>query len=296
MKTKKMLIAFLLNLFFSLFEFLGGICSGSTAVLSDSVHDLGDSVSIGISYFLERASHKKPDKKYTYGYLRFSVLGSLITTAILIFGSLGVMLHSVKKIINPNEINVGGMLIFAVIGFAINFVSAILTHSGESLNEKAVNLHMLEDSLGWAAVLIGAIIIKFTELKIIDPLLSIGISVFIFINAIINLKKILNVFLEKTPVNINITHIENELLKIDGIENIHHIHIRSLDGLSHEATMHLVISGDAAEIKHKVRHILKEHSIIHSILETENENEKCEDFSCHISRSHNHHHAHHHHH
>ncbi len=293
--NKKMFLAFILNLFFSIFELVGGIFSGSQAILSDSLHDLGDSISIGIALLLEKLSHKGSDKAYTYGYYRFSLLGSLITTFILLTGSLAIAIHSVKKIINPSEININGMLIFAVIGFIINFTAAFLTKSGESLNEKAVNLHMLEDSLGWAAVLIGALVIKLTGFVIIDPILSLSISVFIFLNALRGLKKILNVFLERTPKDIDISHIKEEILEIEGVKDVHHIHIRSLDGIFHEATMHVVASHSPAEIKREIKHILSEHNIIHSFIETEIEADDCNELTCSIPRAHSHHHHGHHH-
>ena len=168
MKTEKnILIAFLLNLSFSIFEFIGGLFSNSVAILSDSIHDLGDALSIGISYFLERKSKKEPDEKYTYGYIRYSVMGSLITTVILLVGSLLVIYNSIKRVINPVQVNYDGMLILAIIGVIINFIAAYSTKEGDSLNQKSVNLHMLEDVLGWVVVLIGAIIMRFTDIGFI---------------------------------------------------------------------------------------------------------------------------------
>ena len=161
MKTEKnILIAFLLNISFSLFELIGGMFTNSVAIVSDAIHDFGDSISIGISYFLEKKSKKKPDNKYTYGYTRYSILGAIITNSILITGSILVIINAVERIINPTEINYDGMIIFAVFGVIINFFAAQFTKEGDSLNQKAVNLHMLEDVLGWIVVLIGAIVIQ----------------------------------------------------------------------------------------------------------------------------------------
>lgn len=296
MKTEKnILIAFILNLAFSVFEFIGGIFTGSVAIVSDSIHDLGDAASIGVSYFLERKSRKQPDNTYTYGYLRFSVLGGIITTFILIFGSVAVIYNAVLRIFNPIEINYNGMIIFAIIGTVINFGAAYFTREGDSINQKAVNLHMLEDMLGWIVVLIGAIVMKFTNLKIIDPLLSIAVAIFIFVTAIQNIKEVLNLFLEKTPENIE--EIKKHILEIDGILDVHHIHIRSIDGHSNYATMHIVTNGDHHEIKHKVREELEEHGICHATLELESPDEHCHHRECHIhhhEHSHSHHHHHHH--
>ncbi len=297
MKTQRnILIAFILNLAFSVFEFIGGIFTGSVAIISDSVHDLGDAVSIGFSYFLERKSQKQPDKKYTYGYLRFSVLGGIITTFILLFGSVAVIYNAILRIINPVDINYSGMIIFAIIGAVVNFGAAYFTREGDSINQKAVNLHMLEDMLSWVVALIGAIVMKFTDFALIDPIMSIAVAVFIFINAVKNIKQVLDLFLEKTPDVIDINEITKHIEKIDGVLEVHHIHIRSIDGHNNYATMHIVTNGDLHEIKEKVREELEEHGIAHATLELETPDEHCHHRECHIHHeAHSHHHHHHHH-
>jgi len=297
MKTQNnILIAFILNLFFSVFEFLGGIFTGSVAIVSDAIHDIGDALSIGISYFLEKKSKKQPDNIYTYGYARYSVIGGVITTFILLFGSVAVIINATKRIINPTEINYNGMIIFAVVGVIINFAAAYFTREGDSINQKAVNLHMLEDVLGWAVVLIGALIMRFTNFKILDPLMSIGVAIFILINALKTLKEVIDLFCEKIPNGIQIDEIKHHLIHIDGVIDVHHIHIWSLDGNSNYATMHIVTNENTKEIKNKIKEELKEHGISHSTLEFETEDEKCEDTDCKIKHYHSHSHNHHHHH
>lgn len=296
MKTEKnILFAFILNLSFSIFEFIGGIFTGSVAILSDSIHDLGDALSIGISFFLEKKSKKKPDNKYTYGYIRYSVLGGLITTVILLVGSILVIYNAIGRIITPVEVNYKGMIIFAIIGLVTNFIAAYLTKEGDSINQKSVNLHMLEDVLGWAIVLIGAIIMNFTDIKIIDPIMSIGVALFILINTFKNLKQILDLFLEKTPPNIDIEHLKKHLQEIDEVDDIHHIHVWSIDGFNNYATMHIVTkSNNLKKIKEEIRDELKEHGICHAILETEDE--ACQDVECNPNfniEDGNHHHHHH---
>ena len=294
MKThKNILIAFILNLTFSILEFFGGIFTGSVAIISDSVHDLGDAVSIGFSYFLERKSQKQPDKKYTYGYLRFSVLGGIITTFILLLGSIAVIYNAVLRILNPVDINYSGMIIFAIIGAVVNFGAAYFTREGDSLNQKAVNLHMLEDMLGWIVVLIGAIVMKFTDFALIDPIMSIAVAIFIFINAFKNIKQVLDLFLEKIPDNIDINELTHHIKEIEGVLDVHHIHLRSIDGHSNYATMHIVTNNNHQEIKYKVREELAEHGICHATLELESPDEHCHIRECHI---HHHEHSHHHHH
>ena len=280
MKTERnILIAFILNLSFSIFEFFGGLFVNSVAILSDSLHDLGDALSIGISYFLEKKSKKKADEKYTYGYIRYSVLGGVITTTILLAGSVLVIIGSIRRLLNPVEINYSGMIVFAVIGVILNFVAAYVTREGDSINQKAVNLHMLEDVLGWVVVLIGAIIMNFTDIRMIDPLMSIGVALFILINALKNLKAVLDLFLEKAPSDINISELREHLLKIEGVEDIHHIHVWSIDGYNNYATMHIVTRvEDIKGIKQMIRDELCEHNICHAVLETESE--ICDDREC----------------
>ena len=299
MKTERnILIAFILNLSFSIFEFIGGLFTGSVAIISDAVHDIGDAASIGISYFLEKKSKKQPDEAYTYGYTRYSVIGSVITTFILLFGSVTVIINAVGRIITPREINYDGMIIFAVVGVCVNLCAAFFTREGDSLNQKAVNLHMLEDVLGWIVVLMGAVVMRFTNFAIIDAIMSIGVAVFIFINAFKTLGKIVDVFLEKTPDGIDVCEIKTHVCEIDGVIDVHHVHIWSMDGHSNFATMHVVTNADHHEIKEKIREELAEHGIGHTTLELESEHEHCCEKECHteIKASHGHHHHHHHHH
>ena len=293
MKTEKnILVAFILNITFSIFELFGGLFTNSVAILSDSIHDLGDAISIGISYFMERKSKKSADNRYTYGYIRYSVLGGVITTTILLVGSVLVIVGAIKRLINPVEINYSGMIIFAIIGVILNFIAAYVTREGDSINQKSVNLHMLEDVLGWIVVLIGAIIMNFTDIKIIDPIMSICVALFIFINACKNLKKVLDLFLEKTPNDVDIDALKEHLLEIEDVEDIHHIHVWSIDGYNNYATMHIVSkSKDIKKVKDKIRKELEEHGICHTILETEEES--CDDKECNVRiKEHSHHHHH----
>ena len=297
MKSERnILIAFILNLAFSIFEFVGGIVTGSVAILSDAIHDVGDATSIGASFFLEKKSKRQPDEKYTYGYGRYSVIGSVITTLILLVGSLVVVYNAIGRIITPREINYNGMIIFAVVGVCVNFFAAFFTKHGDSLNQKAVNLHMLEDVLGWLVVLVGAIIIRFTDLVILDPIMSIGVAIFIFVSALGNLKEALDLFLEKAPHGIDTAEISEHIEKIEGVIGVHHIHVWSIDGQNNYATMHVVASGNPHEIKHKVREELEEHGIGHATLELEEIGEHCSEEHCHVEHSHEGHHHHHHHH
>ena len=286
MKTdRNILIAFLLNLSFSVFEFIGGIFTGSVAIISDAVHDIGDAAGIGVSYFLEKKSKKQPDKKYTYGYGRYSVLGSAIVIFILIIGSFAVVYNAVGRILNPVGINYDGMILLAAIGVCVNFGAAFFTRGEGSLNQKAVNLHMLEDVLGWIVVLVGAVVMRFTGFSVIDPIMSIAVAVFVLINAFGNLKEVLNVFLEKVPCGIDADEIKHHILEIEGIVDVHHIHIWSIDGQNNYATMHIVSKLDGHEIKEKVREELREHGISHITMELERDGEHCRSEVCKVERS-----------
>ncbi len=296
MKTERnILAAFILNLSFSVFEFTGGIVSGSIAIASDAIHDAGDAISIGISYFLEKKSKKQPDEKYTYGYARYSVIGGFITTLVLLVSSILMIYNAFGRIISPAEINCNKMIVFAVVGICINLCATLCTRKSNSINQKAVNLHMLEDVLSWSVVLIGAVAMRLTGFTLIDPIMSIGVSVFIFINAIRNLKEIAELFLEKAPHNITPAEIQNCVQKIDGVIDVHHIHIRSLDGQNNLATMHIVSDSEPHKIKDSIRKELLEHGIGHVTLEIETSAEHCREKHCAIESATNMIHAHHHH-
>lgn len=297
MKTQKnILIAFLLNFSFAIIEFIGGALTGSVAIASDAIHDLGDAMSIGLAYFLEKKSKEKPDEEYTYGYARYSVLGSFITTMILIVGSLFVIYHAIQRFFYPEVINYNGMIIFAIIGVIVNIAAAYVTKEGDSLNQKAVNLHMIEDVLGWVVVLVGAVVIKFTKFYAIDSIMSLLVAGFILYNAMKNLNSVLNLFLEKSPDSIKIDEIKSHLLELEDVEDIHHIHFWSLDGNNHFITMHVVTQGEADIVKENIRTKLKELGICHATLELELPGEKCEHDECDLEFDVDTHHHHHHHH
>ena len=296
MKTdRNIFITFLVNLFFSIFEFVGGIITHSNAIVSDAIHDMGDALSIGIAFILEKKSKQKPDHKYTYGYTRYSVIGSFITTIVLLISSVLVIWHSIERIMNPVDINYNGMILFAIVGIIANSFAAFITREGDSLNQKTVRLHMLEDVLGWIVVLIGAIVMRFTDFVIIDPILSIGVAGFILYKAFGHFKIILDLFLEKIPDAISIDEIKEHLSHIDGVKDVHHIHVWSIDGVNNYATMHVIVDEVDNKIKGEIREELEEHGINHVTIELELPGEHCHDEECNLKevKSHGHHHHHH---
>jgi cobalt-zinc-cadmium efflux system protein len=284
---------------FSIIEFFGGVFTSSVAIISDSIHDLGDAMSIGISFFFEKISKKKPDKKYTYGYRRYSVLGGVIQSVVLLCGSFLCLYNAVLRLLNPVPINYDGMIIIAIVGFITNFLAAYFTSGGSSINQRAINLHMLEDVLGWAIVLVGAVVMRFTDLYFIDAILSIALSVFIAVNALKSLKLVLDIFLGKTPSELDIDELTEHLTAIEGVQDVHHFHVWSMDGCNNLATLHAVCEGDIAEIKRQIKKELSEHGIFHATVEVESPTECCEEKDCEpklSEESGGHHHHHHHHH
>ena len=278
---KNILVAFLLNLLFSFIEIVGGLFTNSIAILSDAVHDAGDAFSIGVSYFLEKKSKKKPDENYTYGYLRYSVLGAFITTTILIVGSVVVLVGAISRIIHPEPLHYERMILLSILGIVINFIAAYSTREGDSLNQKAVNLHMLEDVLGWVVVFVGSILMKFTDITYIDSIMSIGIAFYLLKHAFDNLKNILNLFLVRVPGDIHVEEIKKEILEIPKVKNVHHIHIWSMDGANHYATMHIVVpTKNDFEVKALIKEKLKQLGITHTTLEMELASEHCNQEEC----------------
>ncbi len=284
--TKHIKLAFFLNLIFSFIEIIGALFTNSVSILSDAIHDLGDALSIGISFLLEKLSTKHSNNKYTYGYLRYSLVGALFTSLFLLVGVFIVFYKSIPLLFEPNVVNHNIMIIFAIFGTLINGYAAYKTSHSHSKNEKAISLHMLEDVLGWISVLIGSIIIKFTGWTIIDPILSIIIAIYILYHVYENLKETFYIFMDKVPNDIDIdnikTSIENNFSEIN---EIHHIHIWSVDGISNYMTAHIVLNKDISKdkiinLKKDIKLYLNTVNISHSTLEIEYNSELCESKHC----------------
>ena len=283
---KNISVAFFLNLFFVFIEIAGGILTNSFAIISDAIHDLGDCGAIGLAFFFEKFSQKKPDKKYTYGYKRYSLLSAIITSLILVIGSVAIIFGSIERFKNPEEIKSLPMLIIAIFGVIINGVAAFKTSHGSGANERAINLHMLEDVFGWIAVLIGSIFIHLFQWYFIDTLLSLVISAFLLFHSVKNILYTVTILLEKTPYDFNFEDYETEILKIPGVENIHHIHIWSLDDETILATIHITLSKEFfpdkySETQKNVIETSKSLGINHLTLQIDVENNCC-DTSCEI--------------
>ena len=282
--TSNIKLAFLINLAFSVIELVGGILTNSIAIMSDALHDFGDSVSLGLSWLFQKKAKKGATAKFSYGFRRLSVISATVNSLVLAVGSTIILTESVKRLFSPSDVDAHGMLILAIIGIAANGFAFFRTKGGKNINQKTVSLHLLEDVMGWLAVLVASIVMIFFDLPILDPLLSIGISVFIIINIIKNIRRIVNITLEGTPDGLDISGVKKALNGIKGVNSLHDLHIWSLDGEAHILTVHLVVpkcdTVNYQKIHTEARKVLKEFGIIHSTIEIDQTDTKDPDEVC----------------
>ena len=242
MKTKHAVwIAFFLNLSYAIIEFIAGGIFGSSAVLADSVHDLGDAIAIGISAFLESISNREEDSHYTLGYKRFSLLGAMVTAVILMTGSVLVILENIAKIFHPQPVNDEGILWLGIIAITINVLASLVIRKGQTKNESILSLHFLEDTLGWVTVILMAIVLRFTDWYILDPLLSLVISFFILSKALPRFWRTLKIFLDAVPEGVDIQKIKTDLAELDHVASINQLNLWTMDGLEKNAIVHVCL-------------------------------------------------------
>ena len=275
--TKNIRTAFFLNLAFAFVELIGGIITNSVAILSDAVHDFGDSISLAIAWALQKKSNKAKDDKYSYGYKRFSLLSSVILSGILLVGSILILVEAIGRLFNPQEVNAQGMLWLAILGIIVNGLAALSVKRGKTLNERAVFLHIMEDVLGWIGVLVISIVMIFVNLPILDPILSISITIWVLYNVYKNLKATFNILLQAFPKNVDVKKLTKEIEAIDNVISIHDLHIWTQDGNSHVMTLHIVAEKNYETIKIKVRGIAKTFNIDHVTIELEDKYSSCEE-------------------
>lgn len=299
--SRNILIAFFLNLIFAIVEVVGGILTNSVLIFSDAFHDFGDAASLGVSYFLERKSTKKPDNKYTYGYARYSIISALIMSIILIVGAILMTYISITRILQPEVpvVKAQWMIILAVIGIVVHIIAAIVTSRGENLNQRATFLHTLEDTMGWFIVLIGSILmltIDNPNIYLLDPILTIGMSIFVFIGALRNLFKVFAVLLEKAPKDFPTNKFLAAIQAVDQVDNAHHLHVWTLTGQDKLATVHVNINSslslkEAGKIRENINKVAEEFEINHLTVQFETEHNECIDGDCDIGEHiHNDHH------
>jgi len=278
--TRNIKVAFFLNLGFTIFEIIGGFWTNSVAILSDAIHDLADSISLGLSWYLDKKSKQKGNRKFSFGYQRFSLLGALINGIVLVVGSLFILSEAIPRLIEPELPNAPGMLVFAIVGILVNGAAVLRLRGGKTLNERVVSWHLLEDVLGWIAVLITSIVLLFWDIPILDPILSIVILVYVLFNVVKNYRETLLVFLQGVPSEIDLNTIKNRIKGLDKIVSIHHTHLWSLDGEKHVLTIHIVVGEissikEIIEIKRKLKELLRKVPIEHATIEIEFEDEGC---------------------
>ncbi|MFH1120163.1 MAG: cation diffusion facilitator family transporter [Bacteroidota bacterium] len=272
--------AFFLNASFTIIEIAGGIFTNSIAIISDAVHDLGDTFSLGLAWYAERLARRKPDSRYTYGYKRFPVLAAMVNSVFLLAASAFVFTQAIPLLMHPGKVNETGMIWLAILGIVFNGAAVLKLKGGKSLNQRVVRLHLLEDTLGWIAVLAGAIVMKLTGLGWIDPVMGVLIALFIIYNASKNLRDTLRIFLQAIPEINNRQALEKSLLSIPGVESFHDVRTWTIDGIIHVYTLHIVtrpgvFSAEYPAIKEMVRKQLASYGFGYVTIEIDSYDEFC---------------------
>ena len=272
MKTKHAVwLAFFLNLSYAIVEFIAGGLFGSSAVLADSVHDMGDAIAIGVSAFLETISNREEDSHYTLGYKRFSLLGALVTAVILMTGSVLVILENITKLFHPQAVNDEGILWLGIIAVSVNVIASLVVRKGKTKNESILSLHFLEDTLGWMAVILMAIVLRFTDWYILDPLLSLVISIFILSKAILRFWSTLKIFLDAVPEGVDIQRVKSDLEQLDHVASINQLNLWTMDGLEKNAIVHVCLKKvEHMEVcKEAIRAMLKDYGFQNITIEVD---------------------------
>ncbi len=275
-------LAFLLNFSFAIIEFIGGLLTNSTAIMADAVHDVGDSLSLGSAWLLQRWGGKAADTQFTYGYRRLSLFGAFVNSVVLVAGSIWVLITALPRLLDPVMPVTEGMIGLAIVGIAVNGYAAMRLSGGKTLNEKVLNWHLMEDVLGWIAVLIVAIVMQFVHWPILDPLLSIGFTLFILFNVARNFWVTLKLFFQAVPDEQLLAQVRESILGVDHVVGVHHLHLWSLDGEHHVLTAHVQVDEPAhfsayATIKTLLHEALLPHGLAHTTIEIELAEEVCRD-------------------
>ncbi len=273
-ESRSILVAFLLNITFVIIELIGGFYSNSVSIISDAIHDLGDSISLLITFVLSILANKGRDDHYTFGYKRILVVGALMNSAILFIGSIYVYWQSIQRFIHPEEVNAKIMFYVAILGIVVNGISVYKMSNNRSLMSKSVMLHLIEDLLGWIAVFISSIVIYFFNINRVDDVLSFIIATIILINAVKTLRKAFEILLQKVPKDIDIHEVETIIKGFKHVVDVHDIHIWTLDGEDVIFTCHVVVDDgisqmDSTILKARIKMKLEQKLINHATLEFE---------------------------
>ena len=273
-REERVRFAAFLNFAFTIIEIVGGFWTNSLAILSDALHDFGDSIALLVSWLFERGAKKSPDAKYTFGYQRLSLFSALFSASILIGGSIIILFQAIPRFFNPEPVNAFGMVGIAVVGITFNGAGFFLLKKGESLNEKVLSWHLLEDVLGWVGILVGGVIIYFWKFYLIDPIMTVTLTAFIIYNVTKNLREAVNILLQGVPKHINLEAVKRDITAIKGVIGVHDIHIWSLEGETDVFTAHVVLDDETLkkqpeQTKQTIKETLQTHHIEHSTIELE---------------------------
>ncbi|RYZ65501.1 MAG: cation transporter, partial [Proteobacteria bacterium] len=244
-------MAFFLNLFFSLFEIIGGLWIGSLAIVADAVHDFGDSISLGMAWFLEGYANKTQDDQFNFGYRRFSLLSALISGIVITAGSAVIITEAIRRFSEPSSPAGIPMMVFAVFGILVNGAAAWRISHGSTQNEKMLTWHMIEDLAGWAVVLVGGAVIYFTHWTWVDPVMALGLAAFVSFNVLRHLKSTAYLFLQGRPRDFDEDRFLREASKAPGVDKIDQLAVWSLDGETSvlSARLHLHSCSDRIQIE-----------------------------------------------
>lgn len=300
-ESKNIATAFWLNFSFTLIEIVGGLLTNSVAILADAVHDLGDSLAIGFAWMASKIAGREANTRYSYGYRRWSLLSALVTGVVLVVGSILVLVAAIPRLWEPVLPHAPGMIALAVLGVVVNGAAVLKLKHGKTQNEQVLSWHLLEDVLGWVVVLVGSVLIYFTGWAFLDPLLSIGFTLFILLNVWRSLKRTIALFMQVTPDAAMTAQVEQALVGLPFVQSAHHLHLWSLDGEQHVLTVHLRLDADAdsrqlSHYKEEVRLVLAPYHLAHTTVEFEGPVELCRDDKAqdihHAGHDHDHDHDH----
>lgn len=269
--SSNILSAFFINLTFTVISLIGGWITNSMAIISDSIHDLGCTLSIALAWVFERIAGHKPTRHFTFGYQRFTLLGAFINAFILLSGSSVVLYESIKRLMSPEEVNAEGMLWFALLAILFKGLAAWRTWMGSSVNQRMVSLHLLGDCLGWVAVLIASLVMMFVDVPLLDPVLSVCISLYILYNVVRNLIVALRIVLEGVPSAIDLAALKAEVSQLDGVASLRELRVWSMDNEHHvaelKATTTYATLHEVEVLKASVRTLLAKHGVQASTIE-----------------------------
>ena len=279
--VKNIKVAFFLNFSFTLIELVGGVLTNSIAILSDAIHDFGDSLSLGLAWYFQKLAKRGKNRAYSYGYKRFSLIGAVVNSIVLVVGSIFILAEALPRLASLEATHTEGMFLLAIIGVLVNGAAVFRLQRGHSINERVVSLHLLEDVLGWLAILVGAVVMHFCDLPVIDPILSIAIACFVLFNVFRNIRQTLRIILQGTPEDVDLERISTRLQELPGIEDVHDLHAWSMDGEYNVLTLHVTLHeartmAELAALKATIRGILEKEHVQHATIEFETADEACQ--------------------